>query len=391
MKWPKVQLQDIALHEKGAIVSGPFGSNISAKYFVEEGVPVIRGNNLTKGKTKFIDEGFAYLTEAKAAEFRNCIAIADDIVFTAAGSIGQVGIIPPDSRYEKYVISNKQLRVRLDRSKADPHFVYAWLSSPLMVRYLENMNNGGAVPLLNLGIVRKVPVPLPPIETQNRIADILSAYDDLIENNRRRIALLEEAARLLYREWFVYFRFPGHEHVEITDGLPEGWERRTLGSVLNLQRGFDLPVNKRVAGGVPIYGSTGIVGEHDVTKVEYPTLITGRSGSLGRVCFVDDPCWPLNTSLWVTDFKEVSIYFAYFMLSEMNLAKFNGGASVPTLDRKVAHAADVLVPTQNIATLFDEQVEVVFMQKKLLDQQNQKLVQARDLLLPRLMNGEIVV
>ena len=227
MNWPKVQLQAIALPEKGAIVSGPFGSNISAKYFVEEGVPVIRGNNLTKGNTKFIDEGFAYLTAAKAAEFRNCIAVTDDIVFTAAGSIGQVGMIPPDSRYEKYVISNKQLRVRLDRSKADPNFVYAWLSSPLMVRYLENMNNGGAVPLLNLGIVRKVPVPLPPIATQHKIADILSAYDDLIENNRRRLALLEQAARLLYREWFVHLRFPCHDQVRVINGMAclVGWEQ----------------------------------------------------------------------------------------------------------------------------------------------------------------------
>ena len=173
MIWPKVELQNIALNDKGAIASGPFGSNISAKYFVEEGVPVIRGNNLTKGKTKFIDESFAYLTETKAAEFPNCIAVTDDIVFTAAGSIGQVGIIPPDTRYEQYVISNKQLRVRLDKSKANPNFVYAWLSSPLMVRYLENMNNGGAVPLLNLGIIRKVPVPLPPMETQTRLRQSL--------------------------------------------------------------------------------------------------------------------------------------------------------------------------------------------------------------------------
>ena len=143
MNWPKVHLEDIALHEKGAMVSGPFGSNISSKYFVGEGVPVIRGNNLSKGRNKFIDEGFAYLTEVKAAEFRNCIAVTDDIVFTAAGSIGQVGIIPPDSTYEEYVISNKQLRVRLNKCKANPNFVYAWLSSPLLVRYLENMNNGG--------------------------------------------------------------------------------------------------------------------------------------------------------------------------------------------------------------------------------------------------------
>ena len=296
MKWQRVELQDIALQEKGAIVSGPFGSNISAKYFVDEGIPVIRGNNLTKGKVKFIDDGFAYLTETKAAEFRNCMAVTDDIVFTAAGSIGQVGIIPPEARYEKYVISNKQLRIRLDRAKANPKFVFDWLSSPQMVRYLETMNNGGAVPLLNLGIIRRVPVPLPPLATQDKVADVLSAYDDLVQNNRRRIALFDNAARLLYREWFVHFRFPGHEHIKIIDGIPEGWERRTLGSALNLQRGFDLPVTRRVAGGVPVYGSTGIVGEHNMTKVNSPTLITGRSGSLGRVCFVDDPCWPLVTA-----------------------------------------------------------------------------------------------
>ncbi|MDD9998939.1 MAG: restriction endonuclease subunit S [Rhodospirillaceae bacterium] len=391
MNWPQIDLQDIALQEKGAIVSGPFGSNISAKYFVDEGIPVIRGNNLTKGKTKFIDNGFAYITETKAAEFRNCMAMTDDIVFTAAGSIGQVGIIPPEARYEKYVISNKQLRVRLDKSRANPNFVFAWLSSPQMVRYLENMNNGGAVPLLNLGIIRRVPVPLPPLETQNKIAEVLSVYDDLIENNRQRIALLEEAARFLYREWFVHFRFPGHEHVRVTEGVPGGWERRELGSTLNLQRGFDLPVSRRVADGVPVYGSTGIVGEHNMAKVDSPTLITGRSGSLGRVCFVDDPCWPLNTSLWVTDFKAVSIYFAYFMLSEMDLAKFNGGVSVPTLDRKVAHAANVLIPTRNIAMKFDKHVEIMFKLKKLLSQQIQKLVQARSLLLPRLFNGQLAV
>nr|WP_249797033.1 MULTISPECIES: restriction endonuclease subunit S [unclassified Bradyrhizobium] len=194
---------------------------------------------------------------------------------------------------------------------------------------------------------------------------------------------------MLYREWFVHFRFPGHEHVKIADGIPDGWERRTLGSVLNLQRGFDLPIGDRIPGGIPVYGSTGIVGEHDTAKVNFPTLITGRSGSLGTVCFVDDPCWPLNTSLWVTEFKAASIYFAYFLLSEMNLAKLNGGASVPTLDRKVAHAANVVIPLPRLTSLFDEQVRVVFAQRKLLEQQNKKLAQARDLLLPRLMTGAI--
>ncbi|HVQ70047.1 MAG TPA: restriction endonuclease subunit S [Bradyrhizobium sp.] len=389
MTWPIVSLSELIDPTKGSLVSGPFGSNIGSRFFVEDGIPIIRGNNLSKGDKRFIDGGFVFLTEEKAAEFSNCIARPGDIVFTAAGSIGQVGIIPKERRYDYYIISNKQIRARVDRSKAIPEFVYLWLSSRKMVRHIEAQNNGGAVPLLNLGLIRRLPVPLPPLAQQERIAQIISEMDSLVENNRRRIALLEEAARMLYREWFVHFRFPGHEHVEIIDGRPEGWERRPLGSVLNLKRGFDLPVGERIAGGIPVYGSTGIVGEHNEPKVTSPTLITGRSGSLGTVCFVDDPCWPLNTSLWVTEFKAVSIYFAYFMLSELNLAKFNGGASVPTLDRKVAHAAHVVVPTHLLATLFDEQIRVLFAQRKLLDQQNYKLSQARDLLLPRLMNGEV--
>ena len=272
-------------------------------------------------------------------------------------------------------------------------------SSFLYYSFLHLGRRGAFAPLFTGATIKhlpreklaKVEIAFPSLDIQQRIADILSAYDDLIENNRRRMALLEEAARLLYSEWFVHFRFPGHEHVKITDGLPEGWERRMLGSVLTLQRGFDLPVGDRIAGGIPVYGSTGVVGEHNIAKVAFPTLITGRSGSLGRVCYVDDPCWPLNTSLWVKEFKAISVIFAYFLLLDLKLENYSGGASVPTLDRKVVHTVKIIVPTNLLATLFDEQVQVLFAQMKNLRLQNHKLAQGRDLLLPRLMNGEIAV
>ena len=313
----------------------------------------------------------------------------DDIVFSYEATLHRYARIPDGFGG---CLGRRMALVRPDRSKVDPRFMHYLFLSPVWRAKMDAITiTGATVNRIPLTIFRETEVSFPELHEQRKIADILSAYDDLIENNRRRIALLEEAARLLYREWFVHFRFPGHEHFKVTDGLPEGWKRRTLGSVLNLQRGFDLPVSRRIPGGVPVYGSTGIVGEHNVARVVFPTLVTGRSGSLGKVCYVDDPCWPLNTSLWVTAFKEVSIHFAYFLLSEINLAKFNAGASVPTLDRKVAHGVNILIPSRNVATLFDEQMEVVFRQKKSLDQQIQKLAEARDLLLPRLMNGEIAV
>ena len=412
MNWPQVELQNIALREKGAIVSGPFGSNISAKYFVDEGIPVIRGNNLTKGKAKFIDDGFAYLTETKAAEFRNCMAVTDDIVFTAAGSIGQVGIIPPEARYEKYVISNKQLRVRLDRSKANPNFVFAWLSSHQMVRYLENMNNGGAVPLLNLGIIRRVPVPLPTIETQDKIAEILSAYDDLVENNRRRIALLEEEARLLYREWFVHFRFPGHEFVKIIAGLPEGWEMSNASVVMEVFSGGTPKT------GNPAFwdGEIGFFTPKDVTDTPfvletektiseeglracnsklYPcdtVFITAR-GTVGKLNMalvpmaMNQSCYALRSKIYL---GQKHLFLALKSAIEQVRARATGAVFDAIIVATFANVPFTL-PPKRLTDIFARHSEPIFDQIANLVQQNSKLVQARDLLLPRLMNGEITV
>ena len=421
MNWSKVHLEDIALHEKGAIVSGPFGSNISAKYFVEEGVPVIRGNNLSKGRTKFIDEGFAYLTEVKAAEFRNCIAVADDIVFTAAGSIGQVGIIPPDSTYEEYVISNKQLRVRLDKCKANPNFVYAWLSSPLMVRYLESMNNGGAVPLLNLGIIRKVPVPLPPIETQGRIAAILSAYDDLIENNRRRIALLEEAARLLYREWFVHFRFPGHEHVKIIDGLPEEWSRHPFSDLADVFRGKSYRSSELVEsdgqpfinlkcvarlGGFRISGLKLFRGEHKQHHLTVPgdVLIAVTDMTRNAMIVAQAARVPMtvgDNAIYSMDLVkaipkahvEPDWFYGMLRFSQFSAVVREEATGATVLHLKSSHIEnwEAVVPPTALRGLFSEQFSAILQQVDRLEMQNVNCARARDLLLPRLMNGEIAV
>ena len=122
-------LEKICLQEKGAIISGPFGSNISSRFFVTEGIPVIRGNNLSLSYDKFYDSGFVFVTKEKSDELK-CYAYRDDLIFTAAGTIGQVGIIPRNSLYEEYVISNKQIRARIDTRKVDLLYAYYWFSSP---------------------------------------------------------------------------------------------------------------------------------------------------------------------------------------------------------------------------------------------------------------------
>ena len=216
-------------------LSGPVSGR---KYFVDEGVPVIRGSNLSTNLTEFFAEEFVFVNEERARDkYRNCLVRSGDLVVTCWGTIGQVGRIPDDGPFDEYVISNKQLKLRTNPSVANSKFVYYYIASDAGVEYIKSRSIGAAVPGINLGILKSILIALPPIEIQESIVAILSTYDDLIENNRRRIQLLEQAARLLYKEWFVHLRFPGHEHVKIKDDFPEGWEKKTAFDVMDVLSG----------------------------------------------------------------------------------------------------------------------------------------------------------
>lgn len=287
------------------------------------------------------------------------------------------------------VAFNQDLKALLCEPDVIPEFLfYALLSRRDHIRDLATEASHGTKKL-ETDVLGSVNIAVPPPAVQRSVVSILSAYDDLIENNRRRMTLLEDSARLLYLEWFVHLRYPGYEHTSIANGVPQGWERLPLEDALLLQRGFDLPTQDRHDGTVPIYGSTGILGYHDKAKATAPGIVTGRSGTLGEVQYVAEDYWPLNTSLWVKEFKRVTPLFSLFLLRQMNLKQYNGGVSVPTLDRKSVHRVEILIPTPLILRSFDEFVADIFDQIKNINIQNQRLRAARDLLLPRLMNGEL--
>ena len=237
--WTRFTIDEIKSSERSSCAAGPFGSEISSKYFVEEGVPVIRGSSLRDDLTRFVPEGFVFVSEDRAREYQPQHVKAGDLVFTCWGTIGQVGLIPDDGPYSEYIISNKQLKLRVNRAIADPVFCFYYLASPAGVAYIRNRGIGAAVPGINLGILKALPIALPSLDIQHRIVTILSTYDDLMENNRRRIVLLENAARLLYEEWFVRLHFPGHEHIQLLNGIPVGWERKPLSELTSfLKRGI---------------------------------------------------------------------------------------------------------------------------------------------------------
>lgn len=308
-------------------------------------------------------------------------ATAPGVVTGRYGTIGEVFYLEED-----YWPLNTALYV-IDFKGNDPRFT-AYLLRNVLRGY---QSEKAAVPGVDRNVLHEIKVRAPSHVLQVRIAEILSTYDSLIETNHRRMALLEESARLLFREWFVRLRFPGYEHTPIADGVPGGWERAPLEAALTLQRGFDLPTQDRKEGNVPIYGSTGILGYHDSAKALAPGVVTGRSGTLGEVQYVSEDYWPLNTALWVREFKRVTPLFALFLLREMDLKQFNGGASVPTLDRKSVHRVEALIPPAPLLREFDGFAADAFKQINNLKAQNKKLRDARDLLLPRLMSGSLAV
>lgn len=270
----------------------------------------------------------------------------------------------------------------------DPRF----LSYFLPALKLENFDVGAANPTLNRNHIHGIKVFIPRERWhQERIAAILSAFDELIENNRRRIALLEKLAEEIYREWFVRLRFPGHEKVKLVKGRPETWTENKFGQFCVLQRGHDLPDADVVPGPYPIIASTSIKGYHHEFKAQPPVVTTGRSGSLGEVLMVHTKAWPLNTALYVKDFCGNSAFLVYYTLKNMDLEKFNAGAGVPSLNRNHLTGIKINVPDAPLQKRFDEQVGPIHEQKEQLVKMNEALRQTRDLLLPRLISGKLSV
>ena len=390
MKWRTMPLDTVKAPVPYAFVGGPFGSNLTTRDYCEEGVPVIRGNNLPF-ESSFRDDNFVFVSEKKADDLRSNTAHPGDLVFTQRGTLGQVGLIPREARFQRYIISQSQMKLTVDPEVADPRFVYYFFRQLATVQKVINHALTSGVPHINLGILKEFKIMLPEIDYQQRIVDILSNYDDLIENNRRRMALLEEAARQLYREWFVLLRFPGHEHTRMTEGVPDGWERKKLGDVLTLKRGYDLPEADRIPGDIPIVSSSGITGSHNAKKANAPGVVTGRYGTLGEVYLVDRDYWPLNTALYVSDFKGNSTGFISHFLRHVLQGIQSDKAAVPGLNRNVAHSLTILWPSKLLRDNFDDFTQVTNRQLSVLSAANEKLRAARDLLLPRLMNGEIAV
>ena len=275
---------------------------------------------------------------------------------------------------------------------SDAGFVYYLAKSDLIRKPAEkSMSGASGRQRADLKSIVDLEVPVPPLPTQRKIVAILSAYDDLIENNLRRIKILEEMAQNLYREWFVKFRFPGHEKARFVDSLlgrvPEGWEVVPLGDVLELKYGKALKKSDRRDGDVPVFGSSGIVGRHDASLVKGPGIIVGRKGNVGSVFWSEEDFYPIDTTYFVI--SKIPLRYLFYDLQKKNF--LNNDAAVPGLNRNQAQSLKMLVPSKKITIRFCQFADDFEQQAELYRTQNILLRRTRDLLLPKLISGEIDV
>ena len=312
-----------------------------------------------------------------------------DIVFTYEATLNRYAIVPNGFRG---CLGRRLALIRPNPAAVNTRWLHYYFFGPEWRAVVAaNTLSGATVERIPLSSFPDFPIRLPDLQTQRRIASILSAYDDLIENNTRRIAILEEMARRIYEEWFVRFRFPGHEQVKMVESelglIPEGWELRRLGDVVELAYGKALKAEERKPGPYPVYGSSGVVGSHDTSLVNGPGIIVGRKGNVGSVHWCDVSFYPIDTVYFVR--TELPLHYVFFNLKRQNF--INNDAAVPGLNRNQAYSLHFLVPSKVVLGRFVELCGPIFKQLRLLAVKNANLRATRDLLLPKLISGELDV
>lgn len=358
------------------------------------------------GTTKYINSTAKTITEAGLNNSNTKLLGVGDVIVSARGSVGKILECDKQMAFNQscYALRSKDYSILI------PSYVYYLTHS--CVKYLQQNAAGAVFNTIIKSTLARTPVKIPPIDTQKRIASILSAYDDLIENNRRRIQLLEQSARLLYKEWFVHLRFPGHEHVKIKEGVPEGWEKKNAFEMMDILSG-GTPKTKVTSywnGEIPFFTPKDTVESAYVLETEknitedglrncnsklYPkdtVFITAR-GTVGKINIAQTDM-AINQSCYALIAKQpVNQHYLYFALVE-GVEQFKSravGAVFDAIIRDTFKLIPFVVPNTKLIKSFTDFISPVLRQIDILSKENKKLCEARDILLPRLMNGEIAV
>ena len=426
VEWREVLLEDLAAPMRNALVGGPFGSDLVSSDYSPTGVPVIRGENLSSGR--WVGGDFAFVPPAKAQKLAANTAGPLDIIFTQRGAnhYRQVAVVPPDAN-GRFVISQSQMKLTVDRRRVDPLFTYYLFRSPIQQEYLQRNAIQTGVPHTNLSILRKVPLRIPSLLTQRAIANILGTLDDKIELNRRMNETLEAMARAFFKSWFVDFdpvraktegRDPGlpkslaglfpdsFEDSELGE-IPKGWEVRGIDEIARFLNGLALqkfpPKNSRSLPVIKIAQlRTGNIAGADVASADLDSdyvvddgdVLFSWSGSLMCVLWTGGR-GALNQHLFKVTSAEFPKWF-YYLWIHQHLADFRHIAAgkattMGHIQRHHLSDAKVVVPGRDTLKTASHALSPLVERIITTRIESRTLAALRDALLPKLISGELRV
>lgn len=317
---------------------------------------------------------------------------AGDVVFSYEANLGTYAIIP-----DGFVgcLGRRMAVMRSYPEKVLPKYLYYYMLSPRWKEVIAGKTVLGAtVNRIPIASYPDFPIELPDVDTQSRIVSVLSAYDELIENSRRQIKLLEEAAQRLYKEWFIDLKYPGHETTPIVDGLPEGWKRGTLGDLVEFRRGKTITKADTEIGGVPVVaGGVGPAYYHSVSNTACPVItVSGSGANAGFTRLYAREIWASDCS-----FADVSMteHLLFVFVSIKTLAnefkQCQRGSAQPHVYPKHVNTLKLLLPTDELTNVYELQIKPLFELQAAHEARIAAAREARDRLLPKLMSGEIEV
>lgn len=386
MSWYKDTLG--AVSEK--IQTGPFGSQLHQSDYRNEGVPVIMPKDMIEGRISTLS--IARISEEHVERLNQHKVKSGDIIYSRRGDVGKCALIT--NKEEDWLCGTGCLKVTLNPNKIIPKFAFYQLQRKESIGWLINHAVGSTMLNLNTSILTKLPIEITDLDKQQSLVNVLTSYDDLIENNQKQIKLLEEAAQRLYKEWFIDLRFPGHKNVGIVDGIPEGWNIGILGDIGTFKRGKTITKAKIVEGEVPVIsGGLGPAYYHNESNTLSPVItVSGSGANAGFTRLYYTKVFASDCSF--VDIKQTPyLYWIYLFLknNSSRLDMLQKGSAQPHVYAKDINALECIIPMKEILNLFCELVSLYFDKIGILDKQIIRLTEARDRLLPKLMSGEIEV
>lgn len=372
----------------GEIADVQLGKKLDKKKNKGDFKPYLRNENVQWGQ---IDTSDVKLMRFEAKELDFYALRPGDILMCEGGVPGRCALwSEPGEMY--YQMSLHRIRAK---EQVDSRFLYYMLLH-LGLKGSWSPYQRGCSTILHLpgGMLKKAPIKHPDLNTQRRIADVLSAYDELIENNRRQIKLLEEAAQRLYKEWFVDLKFPGHETTPIHNNLPEGWEHGVLGDIVEFRRGKTITKADTEAGEVPVVaGGIGPAYYHSVSNTACPVItVSGSGANAGFTRLYTREIWASDCSFADAKMTE-HLLFAFVSIKTLanEFKQCQRGSAQPHVYPKHVNALKLLLPPDELMKAYELQVKPLFDLQAACEARISAAREARDRLLPKLMSGEIEV